>query len=499
MKADILFAFLFLNFLNSLSAQELEFNQNCREAYLHVIALRFDEGRDLLEIELDANPDNRIPLVLENYIDFLTVFISEDMAIFDQLKQNKTERLRLIGLAQDTSPYKNWALAMINMQWAFARLKFGEQFAAALEIRRAFLLLEENNKKFPYFMQNKIGLGLLQTLIGSIPPQYQWVARLASMHGTVHEGRNNLLDVIERSDLDPYTAHLKYESLFFLSFIEMNLMADKSDFDFLIRSIGDKDTSNLLMSYIKANLLKKNAKNDLAIQILKRRPKSTNFYPFHYLDYLLAEAYLSKLQTELSSHYYQLFLDHFNGINYKQDALRKLAWIKLLDDDMTGYVEYMDMVKSIDGGLVDADKQALREANQGIPPQVDLLKARLLFDGGYHEKALDHLIHAQSVLTANDYLEYHYRLGRIYHEMKFYDDATLHYNKTINLGAANPAYYAANAALKLGEIFEKQGNIEQAEACFNKCLGMKPEEYRSSIQQKARAGISRLATYKKKR
>ena len=44
----------------------------------------------LLYIHRRANPKNLIPYYLENYIDFLTLVISEEKSRFDVLKNNKS-------------------------------------------------------------------------------------------------------------------------------------------------------------------------------------------------------------------------------------------------------------------------------------------------------------------------------------------------------------------------------------------------------------------------
>jgi tetratricopeptide (TPR) repeat protein len=55
-----------------------------------------------------------------------------------------------------------------------------------------------------------------------------------------------------------------------------------------------------------------------------------------------------------------------------------------------------------------------------------------------------------------------------------------------------PYYYAANAALKLGELYEMQNNFDKAIEAYENCLEMKPDNYRISIHQKAKAGLNRL-------
>jgi tetratricopeptide (TPR) repeat protein len=493
MRTKFLIVLLLSIFTQWLQARSFDFNDEYRQAYLHIIALRFNEGKTLIEKQVQSNPENLIPLVLENYIDFLRLFISEDVDDFNGLAGNRSLRLSKLSEGDASSPYFSWSLAMVNLHWAFVRLKFGEQLTAAREIRRAFVLLEENERRFPDFVPNQIGLGLLQALVGSIPPQYQWVARLASMHGTVVEGRDRLYRVLELTNSQQDLHYLQPECLFFLAFIEMNLMPDKEGVVQLLNKLQKVDDKNLLLSYIKANLQMHSARNDEAILTLQSRPQSDNYFPFPYLDYLLAEAYLRKLQTDQASAFYLRYLEHFGGINYRQDALRKLAWIELLSGNEAEYSQLMDLVRAAAPGQVDADRQALREAALKVKPNPLLLRMRLLFDGGYFHDALQLAKDGHQQYGKHEQLEFVYRLGRIYHEMGDHKQAITQYERTLNLGRNNPAYYAANAALKLGEIYELNGEYTAATENYRICLSLRPDEYRTSIHQKARAALSRIS------
>jgi len=122
---------------------------------------------------------------------------------------------------------------------------------------------------------------------------------------------------------------------------------------------------------------------------------------------------------------------------------------------------------------IDADKSAEREAKNEIIPNVELLKCRLLTDGGYYSKAQNILINlVDAKLPLVDKVEKNYRLSRIFQEIKNYPKAKKHYAITIELGSSLSAYYAANAALKLGNIYEIENDTIRAIHYYNVCLDM---------------------------
>ncbi len=473
------------------------YTDRCELAHERITALRFDEARELIAQEYAENPGNLVPVMLENYIDFLTILVAEDEAVFDSLSEYRTERLDLLSDGDPNSPWYRSLLAKVNLQWAFARIKFGSYITAGLEVRKAFRLLEENAREYPDFLPDKVGLGILHALIGTIPDNYQWVAGLFSMRGSVEEGRRELMEVLLLADSLDYS-YLKGEALFFRSFIDLNLRADREKALELLPYYDEAYQQNLLLTFSYARILMQNAMNDRAIEVLLHRPGGGDYYPFYYLDFLLGQCKLNRLDKDADEYFYR-FTTNFKGDSYIKSAYERLAWACLLDDDTTGFRRNMQKVLVYGDDFTDGDKIALRDAESGYIPDISLLRARLLFDGGYYHAADSVLGHAEQQWSSpRERIEYPYRRGRVYHAMGLHAKAVEWYDKAISLGSEEPWYYAANAALKAGMISEMGGNYTEAESYYRKCLRMKNKEYKTSIAQKAKAGLNRLEDLKLK-
>jgi tetratricopeptide (TPR) repeat protein len=144
---------------------------------------------------------------------------------------------------------------------------------------------------------------------------------------------------------------------------------------------------------------------------------------------------------------------------------------------------------------VDEDKQAGFEAAENTLPNAVLLRARLLFDGGYYNLSLKELLNnpvKTTVQSRRNLIEYTYRLGRIYHETGSYSKAIENYRQTVIRGRNEPWYFAANAAYQMGLLFENLGEASMADSAYRVCLSINPREYKTSLHQKAKAGLSRL-------
>lgn len=493
MKKQLL-VLLFLLAASHLSlADSFEFNQQCMTAYQHIIALRFQEGEALLKAEANNNSRNTCPQLLYNYIDFLKLFISEDAEMFERLEPNRKDRIKILENLDDANPYKRIAIAAIKMQWAFVRLKFGEQYTtAALDIYQSFLLIDENTELFPDFHPNLLSNGIMHAMVGAVPPRFQWMLKLVSLSGTIQQGRSELYQLLALTEKDPSMAYLRDETLFYLSFIELNLQSDLDHATSLLQHFKLEDRQSKLLVFAQASIQMRVGENDQALQLLKNAQSLRNGYRFDYMKYLQAEAMLRKLDFGAAGEYV-FFLQNFKGHNYRADALRKMAWISALQSDTAAYFDMMKLVAGQDGGQVDADKQARREAELKTFPNILLLKARLLFDGGYYRQAADLLADTSNAhLDPTEKVEYIYRKGRIAHAQQDFQKALNFYHLTINQGRSNPAYFAANAALKSGEIHESLHDTLLAEKYYRLCLDIDPDEYGNSIHQKAQSGLDRL-------
>ena len=109
---------------------------------------------------------------------------------------------------------------------------------------------------------------------------------------------------------------------------------------------------------------------------------------FYLLDFLLGTMKINRLDEDADV-YLKRFVNNFKGRHFIKEAYQKLAWHALvIDKDETAYRKYMNLCQSKGNKWADPDKQAYKEAVEGIVPNDALLKGRLLFDGGYYQKAL---------------------------------------------------------------------------------------------------------------
>ena len=489
-KRSSIFVFI-LTFLAQIVYADFDFNTNCVNAYNNILSLKLNLARTQINAEKKRNPENAIPYLLDNYLDYFTFFVSGTEADFEQLKANKSFRLSRIEKESPESPYYLYAQAEINMQNALVRSRFNEYLASAIEIGRAFKQLEENSKRFPDFLPNQKNLGMIHAVLGSVPEGLKRALSAFGIRVNAAKGIRMFEDLIVKLPKSAYS-HYYEESVFYLAHIRSDILHDPATYNKILENTSVFDSESLLRTYIRAYAGVKMGHTREAIAELDKRPSGTVYPPYPDLDYLEGLAKIHTLDLSASTNFIA-FLKNYRGVNFIKDAYLNLAWLELLKGNNRGYQSFINQLKRQGYSYHDRDKQAINEANDPMP-NLSLLKIRLLFDGAYYDKALAQItdLKLSDFLILRDKIEYLYRMGRIYDELSKDNLALKYYQAALDLGKNERYYFASTAALKMGGIYEKRRDIQKAKLYFNTAIDMKGHDYESSVENRAKQGLKRI-------
>lgn len=480
-------------FQASVCSAEFEFSPNLRKAFQSILQLRLNTAEDLLRKEVQQNPDNSLTLLYANYCDFLKAFITEEKRYADTLRLNTERRLRMLDLDKSNSPFLLFSKADMLIQTAMIKAKFSENVSAALDIHKAYKFAERNFILYPTFALNKKTMGLLHAMVGAIPKEYQWLVSIAGMEGTIPQGTEELFRMLNETQRNVFPEY-KEEVLFYLVQVYSSITTNDSVTALLADEVKSHAASNPLMMYCFTNLTYKSGKNEDALALIKTFDDEGTF-PFYFLHYKKAQLRLRKLDLGAKEDF-EYFLSHFKGSNYVKSAYQKLAWIALLQNDKDKYNSYIKECLHRGITLIDDDKEALKEAETKESPNPVLLRARLLFDGGYYKESFREMtkLSSPSMLSFREKLEFTYRYGRLFHKTGDLEKAVLNYKATLQNGESSHYYFAANAALMLGILYEEQRDYGKAKYYYDYCLDMRSHDYQNSIDQKAKAGLERISS-----
>ncbi len=491
-SASILLYFISILCFDLRAQSKLQLTSALMEAYQDISSLKIKAGQAKLNLIKLKDPDNAMIYYIENYADFFTLFIQEDEAKYKVLLKNKEERLNKIKKADPNSPYYLFCQAEIILQWATIRLKFNDKITAARDIYEAYRLLEKNKKKFPLFLENNKSLSIIHALAESVPG---WVRKIMGIKGSIDLGTKEISLLADKAMVDH--SIFMHEIVAIYSYILFYSNNKKEEAYRLFEKFRLDHKTNPLVAFLKATMAQKTGRNETAIRILEERPKGNEYLPFYYLDFMLGKYKLYRLDADADK-YILKFLEHFKGQHYIKEAWQKLAWYHIvINKDIKSYTLAMHSCSKFGQSLIDEDIQADKEAKYAQVPNGILLKARLLYDGGYYGKCQKLLIlHSNQFVNAIHDGEYFYRLARVTEALKNYIDALEFYELTI-VKSDPGKYYACSACLQTGLILEQQKKFDKAKIYFEKCLSLNPAGYSSSLHQKANSGLERIKPYLK--
>ncbi len=473
------------------SQGRFDYNEDLQSIYRNIISLKLDLARTQLADMADTDPENLARYHMENYVDFFTIFINEDEKEYKKLKKQRKKRLKAIQKGDKTSPYYLFTQAEINLQWALTSAKFGEQFNALKEIYSSYRDLKQNETLHPDFQENKKSLSVIHAVNETIPiPRV--LKKLFSLQGSIERGEKEIKELLDYAGSNQSMFYEEAIASYVVILLYQKNEKDKA-YKILNESKLDPATSPLV-SFLYAKIAQRAGYNEAAISALEASPSGGDYMRFDYLDFLMGLSKIRRLDDDADV-YLERFVKNFKGRLYLKEAYQKLAWYELVvNDDITGYKKYIAQVGKVGTEIVDDDKQAMKELESEKIPNPELLKARLLFDGGYNQRSYDHLVRNEHKIVYNDALEleYNYRLGRATQALKNYPDALVYFSQTIDKGTKSEEYYACNAALQMGIIYEELQDYKKARKYFDLCINLSPKEYKTSLHQKAKTGKDRI-------
>jgi hypothetical protein len=492
-RASSLVLMLFLFASASAQTYTFQYTPACLEAQQYISLLKLNQAKVILQKEKLAHPNNTAVDYLENYIDFYTLISSQNQELLKKLEPSKAIRLERISKCNLSNPYIRYAQAEINLQWAFSQALVSEFVSAAVNFRSAYKLLEANIKAYPNFELNNKDMGMLKAVLGTTPDNYKWILGVVGMSGDFKGGIAQLEKYLTSAVDKPEQLLDKQSGEYYYILLQLNFGDKTACWNYCEKQTTDFQT-NLLSNYLRSFTAVKTGRSERAIQTIVQRPHADEYIAFPFLDYLLGVAKLNGLEEDAPI-WLKKYVSYNREQNLVKDAYMRLSWYHYIHGNMAECDTYRKMALTFGVAVSDEDKRAEKECAATELPDLELLKVRLLQDGGYYAKALSLLRNIEDQrLNTRQQVEYTYRFARIYHETSSKLKAVEYYHETIKRATGIPVYYAPISCLYLGNIFESNGNKEIALKYYKQVLTYKNYEYKSGITQKAKAGISRLSS-----
>lgn len=427
---------------------------------------------------------------LKLYLVFYRIMVHQDKTMYPVFEATKSSFIEVVKKLDNTSPYKGYVKGNALLMGALVDGVFEEYLGAVTGFRAAHSEISANDKAFPNFLTNKKELGVLQALIGTIPAQYKWITDAVGLRGTIKDGLKLLGSYLDQSKMEPLLE--RHQASLFYALIELNFEDKKNAFNFY-RSYASNTKENLMQVFVLVYIAEKSGNNEVALQVLKQAPSSEAYEKIPYLNFLMGDILLHKLDFSAAI-WFKKYLNTSVTKNSAKDAYTRLSWIELLSQNKEKFLVYRGMAQKLQKQSSSEVKLVENDLKVGIYPDTQLLKARLLFDGGYYEKAKAILqeVSGKPFPSQFQQTEYFYRFGRINQEENRLSDAILNFKKCLESGASINTYLLPNSCLQLGNIYAKLGYKELAADYYKKVASYSKYDYEDSIKQLAKIGLKNL-------
>lgn len=431
---------------------------------------------------------NPYEVLAENYEDFIFLMLRGEEDEYNLLKDRHSNRIDFIASSKSADSIKVYCSAEINLQWAVLNWRYGDYVKSGINIRKAYRSLEDLKKEYPEFIEVNKSLGLLHILLSAIPDEYQWLIKIFGFENNFDKGYKELLSASKKENF------FRMESALLLSYVELFVLDNqKEGFEVILNELEKED--NLINSLAYIVFCHKHGRNEDGLAAISEEKWITSpqiLWPM--ISLLKAEMYLKKLDFKNAQFYLKNFLLKYSGSGFTKNAELKLFYSYYLNDEEEKAISILSKKNGEDENLNVSDKYANEFFKKGKKPNKNILKARLLFDGGYYKNALEEikLYNLSSYYDREEAIEYYYRIGRIYQKLDKKEESIKSLNKCIEMQKDGNYYFAPNACLQLGYIFQQNGDILKSKEYFEKALSYKNYSYRRSIEHQAKSALNAL-------
>lgn len=477
--------------MSTFKALAFEFSSSQKQAYLHTFKGEFNKSRKLLNFEIKKNAANSAAFYFLGYNSFLESVFAEnptkDEALIDTLDNllNNIEK-------QKENELKKYALGELHMHLGMIKLRQGSYVSGLFELRKAYALLEKNKENYPDFLLTDKTYYILQALLSNVPEQYKDLIEFFG-YGTDQYLAIAKLDTLQESLKSNIEFGFFRKEVELFRAVLMHTLTDKyaEAYDIIKENTPDYKT-NPVSCFIRGKIALDSKKTGEAIEILKCF--SGPDCPFPYINYDLANAYLRKLDKKCLL-YFGYFIKQNPGEGLLNDSYLKLAWWGHIKGDDNFTKKWLAFINESTESHREKDKVAVKEAKALDKTHPILLEARITFDGGYYEYAIDILEENKQVITEDAFntIRYHYQLGRLHQDLNQYNVAITQFKIVAELDFNKDEYFIPVACFNTALIYEnKLFDKSLAKAYYSKCLEYKGYPFASTYRYKSDLAIERL-------
>ncbi|MBK3516030.1 hypothetical protein [Carboxylicivirga marina] len=382
----------------------------------------------------------------------------------------------------DVSDRQQLMLVTLLIQQSLLHWNSGSNTDGARSFYKAHRLFRRiNAESYPNEYQKL--QAIFNVFLSQIPVNYQFWASLFGLEGDLNKGLSEMKQYAQ-TNINNQEAQVLY-SYCLLKFGN----ARKKETILLIQQ--SQNNASPILNFVLASLAVKNRMGQDGLDFMESI-EAKQFDSFPLLQYQHARVKLNQLDTN-SYNALQSFLSNYSGNSFKTDAMMRQAWYFHIQHDNQKRDSLIQIIHQQTKLPTTNDRQAAKEVAQLKSVPVDLLKARLLYDGGFYNGAHQLLSTIDPNELESFYLaEFFYRLAKIDVELNKHLEAIQSFDKVIEVTQNDTRYIGPYAAIEAAKIMLSQNNMHRCRFYLEQASQLNTGEYAIDIKRKITAFNSKI-------
>ena len=482
-------ALLLLTLLSSSMMAQYQVNDNMQNAWRLLMDLRIDSAKQLLQNELDKNPENYYAYYLDQTCDAYGLLINSSEDEYELFLKNYDKKRAVMDGKYESSPYCLFCKSEMDLQVAVFQIIHGSNFGGVQKAYAAYREVYKNLDKHPGFKPSLKLDGFFNVAMSNLPPFVKWVVSFFNVSSDFDYGVKTLTTLYQdQKDVKGINAEA---ALFFIFTAKINKTPEMV-YDFT-RNLDSNIRTLFIHQYFRANIAYRVGKNEQALHTMKQFNGKGRPYAELIYNYMMGKILLRKLDDS-AGYYIEQYLKNLRKQEYFKEMTYNLALTELLKGNRARYNELCAVVRDEGSEVNERDREALYDASLDYQPDVNLVKARLLLEGSYLE-AFKRTMDTYRQHPAGDLpyrLEYHFLTGRYQTETHQIEKAVVNFQWVIDHGSDEDYYFACASALALGGIYEAANNFEKARDYYKLASDLYDSDYYEYLGAKAEKSLERI-------
>ncbi len=467
---------------------EYVLSDNCKLAYEQLFDLKIISARKTLEREIEQNPDNYYAYYLAHYVDAFDLMINTNEESYLRFEENYEKRREIMDDKDTDSPYYLAFEGEMQLYMGVFNIIMGDRFTGVRRAYSGYKKIYRNLDLHPDFQPGLKLSGLFNIALANLPPFIRWAVGAFGISGNAEKGFRILGEYFD------YARHISGVNTDAALFTILAYKLDKNP-QKGYEAYSEIDPAILnytLLNYLYANVAYRSGHNAHAEELIKKIDPDTleiSFYPFYYM---VGKIMLRKLDP-MAGEYFRTYLELYKANDYRKEINYKLGLFYLLNNDKTNFLKYKELACEQGDEVTERNREAMYDCQLDYIPDPELVKAKLLLDGGYleHFQEVIENYHVSNNTFLPYLLEYNLLLGRYNLQMGKNERAVTLLKKVIAKGEDEDLYFAAEAAMHLGEYYQSR-NKNLSRKYYELAIDLYDSDYYEYIDDKSKKGLQRL-------